>query len=158
MSWFRDLDRYAYIPDTAAEDSKLVAVGWLEKGQPYTTGEVRDDIVDKLLTLLVDPWQPAVSAGHHRCSFCRISGGPGGLNHLGQLVKMGNLNLFVPGAGCIYVAPSSIPHYIDAHEYWPPVEFCDAVLACPDMRTPEYLRAILANGGRGLVPPRKPRE
>jgi hypothetical protein len=157
MTWYADLDHYSrHFPDATREESKLVAVGWLAAGQPYATGELRDDVVAKLLTLLADPWQPVQSTSVHACPFCRITGGPKSFGYNGLTIHMGQANLFVPGVGQLYVVPSLIAHYIDAHGYWPPEEFCTAVLACPPTRTPEYLRAILANGGRGLVPPRKP--
>lgn len=57
-------------------------------------------------------------------------------------ISMGSTNLFVPGAAALYVAPSLILHYMDAHEYAPPAAFCQAVLQCPPMRSMAYLRAI----------------
>jgi hypothetical protein len=41
--------------------------------------------------------------------------------------------------------PSLAAHYILAHGYAPPQEFCDAVLRCPPMRSPAYFQAIVAN-------------
>jgi hypothetical protein len=45
-----------------------------------------------------------------------------------------------------YVAPSLVLHYVDAHEYLPPESFQRAVMACPPMRSMEYLRAISRHG------------
>lgn len=59
----------------------------------------------------------------------------------GQLAEMGTTNLWIPGDGCVYVAPSLVAHYIRAHRYAPPQEFVDAVLRCPDMHTEEYRKA-----------------
>jgi hypothetical protein len=39
-----------------------------------------------------------------------------------------------------------IAHYILTHHYAPPQEFCDAVLRCPPMGSPEYFEAIIKNG------------
>jgi hypothetical protein len=50
-------------------------------------------------------------------------------------VYFGASNLFIPGKGCAYVAPSMIAHYIDKHRYEPPPEFWRAVLDCP-IRSP----------------------
>ena len=44
-----------------------------------------------------------------------------------------------------------ITHYIAAHWYRPPDVFLEAVRACPPMRSMDYMKALLANGGRGLV-------
>ncbi len=43
----------------------------------------------------------------------------------------------------VYVAPSTIVHYIDAHGYAPPPAFCHAVFTCPPMRTMEYRHDLL---------------
>lgn len=59
--------------------------------------------------------------------------------------------------GCIYIAPSTVIHYIDAHHYCPPDEFQKAVVNCPEMRSMNYLKAILANGPKELVAFAKPR-
>jgi hypothetical protein len=58
---------------------------------------------------------------------------------------VGALNLFVPGDGFLYAAPSLIAHYILSHNYAPPAEFCDAVLRCPPMSSPEYFEAVAEN-------------
>jgi len=42
-------------------------------------------------------------------------------------------------------------HYINAHRYLPPNEFCEAVLSCPPTQTMEYKRRFLENGGREIL-------
>ena len=66
-------------------------------------------------------------------------------------VPMGNRNLCVPGAGFLYVAPSLILHYIDAHEYLPPEEFQKAILESPPVRSQDYSRAMKANAPKGFL-------
>ncbi|NNB86422.1 hypothetical protein HJC10_33875 [Corallococcus exiguus] len=46
----------------------------------------------------------------------------------------------------MFIAPTMIVHYIDAHEYVPPMEFQEAALKCPEMRSMAYLKAIRACG------------
>lgn len=58
--------------------------------------------------------------------------------------------MFIPGDGILYVAPSLILHYLDAHGYQAPVEFQSAVMNCPPMRSMNYLKAILKNGPKGI--------
>jgi hypothetical protein len=60
-------------------------------------------------------------------------------------------NLFVPAKGCVYVAPEMILHYVVAHGYSPSRVFQSAVLACPKVLSPVYLRAIIRNGPMVLV-------
>ena len=91
----------------------LIAVGWLEPGNSFATGKVSKKFLEQLVGLLRDPWQPVVTAGHHRCAFCRFTGER-------NMIVAGTDNLFIPARACVYVAPSLVAHYIDAHEYCPP--------------------------------------
>jgi hypothetical protein len=62
---------------------------------------------------------------------------------------VGCTNLFVPGDGVVYVAPSMIVHYLDAHRYQPPAAFLAAVDACPPMGSAAYHDALRTdNAGR----------
>jgi hypothetical protein len=135
---------------------KLLAVGWLEPGYDYQQGEVGEEFARKLVDLLVNPWQPAMAMGRHPCGFCRLSGGPASFR-FGNLassseVRMGVSNLWLPAEGFLFVAPSLILHYMDAHGYSPPDEFQAAVIACPPMRSMDYLKALLKNGPKELIP------
>jgi hypothetical protein len=130
MTWFADL----LVCSDIASDERFKAVGWLEYGKPYVTGEVSEAFFRKLLAPLHDPWRPPwVISGHHICDLCQFAG-----RQLRGYVSS-ELNsshaLFVPGASVIYVSPVNLAHYIDAHRYWPPDEFVSAVLACPPMRS-----------------------
>jgi hypothetical protein len=135
--------------------SQLIAVGWLEPGHDYQRGEVLPEFVRKLVDLLVDPWQPAVALGRHSCGFCRFTGGPTsicfGSVAVNTVVKIGVSNLWLPADGFLFVAPSLILHYMDSHGYSPPVAFQEAAIACPPMRSMEYLKAVLKNGPKGIV-------
>jgi hypothetical protein len=133
----------------------MVAVGWLEPSHEFPTGDVALEFVQKLAALLVNPWEPAFAMGKHPCGFCRFTGGPSILQ-IGELkwrkdVHIGAANLWLPADGYLFVAPSMILHYIDAHGYQPPAEFQAAVMACPEMRSMDYLKAIAKNGPAELV-------
>lgn len=133
--------------------ASLLAVGWLSSQAEYSRGPVDSDFLQKLLTLLVDPWEPARFRGYHDCEFCRYPG-PKTIHHWRDVgphqpigsgcveIRLGARNLFVPGGGVVYAAPSLIAHYLDAHEYCPPEEFCKAVLACPPMGSSDYEHAL----------------
>jgi hypothetical protein len=90
-------------------------------------------VLSKLAKLLRDTWEPCHCCGMHRCDLC-----------LGELSerKVGVNNLFIPGDGFLYVSPELILHYINDHQYSPPVEFCEAVLACPPMNSRAYLNVV----------------
>jgi hypothetical protein len=149
MAVFPDLGPINYFPVSDARS--LRAVGWLGRGQEFRLGEVSREFFTQLCRLLVSPWEPFATRGFHACSLCQFTDGPRQLQFAGMTVTMGCSNLFVPSDGCIYVAPSLIAHYVDAHHYSPPEEFVRHVLRCPETRTMEYKRLLLANGGRALL-------
>jgi hypothetical protein len=128
-----------YFGESAA--TTLAAVGWLQCGRPFAAGAVDAGVFAKLRELCTDPWQPSIAPGVHECDLCLYDGKPGARC------------LFIPGNGRLYVCPELIVHYMNAHGYAPPAEFCDAVLACPPMRSQRYFKELLANGGRTLVRP-----
>lgn len=134
--WFEDLA-------SLAGDERLVTVGWLARDRPYARGSVDPGVYSKLESLLVDPWQPALSAGFHGCELC-----------LYTPEKVGSRNLYVPGSSRAFVTPELILHYMNAHGYRPPDEFLEAVVACPPMRSQEYRRALARVGGLEIFRPR----
>lgn len=126
----------------------LTAIGWLDPVAPLDRGELEEPVFAALVALCVDPWQPAVHAGRHACPFCRFTGGPSQVAYRGTTVPIGANNVFVPGDGTVFVAPTMVLHSIDAHGYMPPLAFQQAVMTCPPMKSMGYLREIEA---RGLV-------
>jgi hypothetical protein len=128
----------------------LIAVGWLESGQPVPTGDVSPVVFERLFDLVVNPWLPGPSVmfmGWHNCDLCR--NGQRGLREVrlgSRSHHVGSGNLFVPTDARLYVAPSLILHYIDTHGYAPPREFQQAVLACPPIGSDEYTRACESFG------------
>jgi hypothetical protein len=92
---------------------------------------VEPAVYARLVELLKQPWEPAIAMGFHRCDLCLYDGPPG------------KRNLYVPAAGAVFVAPELVTHYMNAHGYRPPDEFCAAVLACPPMRSMTYFKALL---------------
>jgi hypothetical protein len=119
---------------------RMVTVGWLGRGHTYPVGEVPIAVYKKLAALLAVPGQPAASGAIQPCELCVY-----------EAERAGTMNLFVPGEQRVYVAPELILHYLNAHRYQPPEEFCAAVMACPRMGTPEYRQALLTAGGPGVL-------
>jgi hypothetical protein len=150
MTWYADLSPCDYFGAQFA--GHLKAVGWLARGQAFMTGEVSESIFEKLCQLLQQPWCPVFNPGVHYCELCRFTGGSGvGQFRSYRVSGVSGSSLFVPGNGFLYVAPVAIAHYIDAHCYRPPEEFCAAVVSCPEMRSVGYLKLVLANGGCGFT-------
>lgn len=132
--------------------SVLRAVGWLEEGKDYRRGKVEPRLVHKLALLLSEPWEHERSVDPHACSLCPFSGGPQEFRFARgagmPAVPLGNRNLYVPGGDVLYVVPSFVLHYVDAHGYAPPEAFAEALWACPPVRSREYAEAV-----RRLAPP-----
>jgi hypothetical protein len=139
MTYFPDLETISYFRDDAPW---LRGVGWLEAGQPYDKGSVSAEDVAALERLAVSTWQPVFAMGWHNCSLC----GRTDLDEpfvrpiQGQNKLLGADNMFVPSGDVMYVAPTLVLHYIDAHGYRPPEEFLRAVRTTDPTR-PDYQRA-----------------
>ena len=149
MTYFEDLSPCTYFGPFHAGAEKLKAVGWLASGHPFK--ERQNDLSEshfrKLLQLLRHPWEPGKFAGSYECEFCvKDVFGRSYVKRYGLVIYFGSSNLFVPGDDCIYVAPSMIAHYVEAHAYEPPAEFWEAVLSCPEMRSESYKKALMRNG------------
>ncbi len=141
MTYIPDMTPCTYFP--IARGESLLAVGWLEDTNEFPVGKVPTAFYRRLEQLVVDPWQPIVAVGLHQCSLCQSDG------------AYGNANIFVPSNGRILVAPALILHYINCHHYCPPEEFVQAVLVCPDTRSMDYKKKLLANGREFLKAVRK---
>ena len=80
--------------------------------------------------------------GFTECPFCTLDSH--GITYKDRKIVVGALNLFLPGDGLLYVMPALAAHYILAHGYAPPAEFCAAVLCCPPMRLLAYFEGAFA--------------
>ena len=137
MTYFADLESCTYFSDDPAP--ALRSVGWLEDGHAYTKGAVAPEDVRALERLAVGTWQPMYAAGWHNCSLCGKTDedDPYFRKIDGEEKLLGVDNIFVPSGDVMYVAPTLILHYIEAHGYKPPDEFLRAVRAT-DPSKPEY--------------------
>jgi hypothetical protein len=108
--------------------------GWLGAGAEYSRGAVPPEFMERLIRF-TRHWGESTRAlgwpyacGFHTCEFC------------GEFNASGNFG--VPSTSVLYVCPEMIVHYIAVHEYQPPPEFVDAVLAAPLPGTAAYKRAV----------------
>jgi len=125
MAYFEDLSPCTYFGNWS---DRLASVGWLVPEKDFVKGEVSKEFFEALFSMLRKPWQPFIAAGHEPCRFCRFTHGPAKLRYLDEEVSIGTNNLFVPDGEKVFVSPSMILHYIDSHQYQPPVEFQAAVV------------------------------
>ena len=138
MTWQADLEPCTYLTKTPTE--QLLAVGWLSSHKPYPTGRTPKEVYDRLIELARDPWSPSTSMGSHECDLCQFTG-----------EAFASANIFIPAGDCLFAAPALIVHYVNAHHYRPPDVFCDAVLACPAMRSREYRDALAKLGAASIL-------
>lgn len=155
MAHFEDLSDCQYLP--GSDGLGFLAVGWLQLGEDYEKGAVSEEFFEKLLNLLQNPWTPPIAVGGvHLCDLCKFSGGRARFDcHFGEtslrrynFSGVGDGFLFVPHGNDLFVSPSNIAHYIDAHQYCPPSRFQQAVLVCPEMQSSAFSRSLLCTPAR----------
>jgi hypothetical protein len=118
---------------------RLIAVGWLEYGKPYDTGDVNRNVIAKVRDLRPEFAQVVpLFRGLHSCSICERAGDGR------ALLEGSHVNLFIPHQGFVFVAPGRVDHYIEAHRYLPPESFMASLLKCPSPLSVEYREAMRA--------------
>jgi hypothetical protein len=130
-----------HIADLTDMEDGTVAIGWLDSGHPYRQGQVPPEFVVRLMEFAerwfdsVDALNWGVATGYHTCEFCGKA--------------MGSGTCGVPWFGRLFYVPEPIGHYVEKHQYAPPLESITAVLDCPVPGTPDYAKAVsrFAEGG-----------
>jgi len=126
MGYFADLTQYSYIQRTARECE--VNVGWLDDQHNFATGAAPEEVLSKIFELCRKPMN--LTRGRQSCVLCKersliCTGKRGGIE-----IGLGNGEIRVNGkSGKVYASPVMIYHYMEAHNYNPPQEFIEAVLA-----------------------------
>lgn len=139
-----DLER-AVQTDTnvKAAFTSAAKVGYLTKNEGFPQGEVSEVVIDCLVCLVRHPlvhW-----FGYHDCDLypCGLKQPRPELRYKGiRIPSRCSTDILVPDEATAYVAPALILHYILFHQYLPPTCFIEAVLACPDPSSAEYLDTI----------------
>jgi hypothetical protein len=128
---YLDLTPYEY--GREAPRPNVLNVGWLSIEHPFQKGEVSVDFLRTLQRLVTSPVN--LYRGSHLCEFCppppkELSAGGAVWVLKPPAGTTGNGEIRVPGLnGLVYVAPVLVAHYVEAHQYVPPAEFVDAVMA-----------------------------
>ena len=123
MTFYPDLSPYEY----DEHDQPMLNVGWLDRDQPFPTGEVDRETYTRLVRLAAA--DRAVTRGWHDCPFCdeRSPLPLPGANPESE-VLLGHSEIWVESDdGTIYAAPTLVCHYVAAHGYLPPEAFLNAV-------------------------------
>ncbi len=127
---FNDLSLYKY--DLSKTLSDVYNIGWLERDIKFQKGIVDNEILNKLAIIIRERMVHAMR-GIHPCQFCEpydpmktfTISTPKGPTLLGMS------EIWLPDycSSKIYAAPSLIHHYIDKHNYLPPIEFIKSIEA-----------------------------
>lgn len=109
--YFRDL----FEEQIPRANSIFVKVGWLDKDKPYTQGECPKKFIDKLKKIKLTMH----TRGWNDCPFCENA--KSSAEYYIPILPTKNRKG--------YHSPEMIIHYITEHNYLPPQEFIDAVMA-----------------------------
>ena len=104
--------------------SPTLNVGWLDPSHKYSKGTVSSEFISALRTLCKNP--TCCKKGFHTCGFC---GANPRVESNGKPMMLGSAEIEVVGEDAIYRAPALVLHYVEEHQYLPPQEFIEAVLA-----------------------------
>jgi hypothetical protein len=128
MTYFKDGSPYGYLPEFI---DGSVNVGWLDAAEPYTTGDVPAELVERLVELCRNSVNR--TRGWHYCNLC-----PKPTESFPQPITVkspagdfpvGFGEIRVQGKdGVRYAAPDLIAHYVVEHHYRPPEQFVHTVL------------------------------
>jgi hypothetical protein len=147
--WYEDLAKFDFFGEKISkllvgeENAEiLIAVGWLENGKHYTTGDTPKSVCEKLYEFSKTRELYFAFLGRHECDLCDVYGNPNNLNFIDDF---GSKTIFIAFKNKVYIFPDLIIHYINAHSYLPPEEFIEAVLASTPQETIEYFRKIREN-------------
>jgi hypothetical protein len=122
-----DLSTFAYI----TEGENVRAIGWLDGPRSYRAGSVPEPVLATLARHIAGAYVCFGFLGGHHCSLCTCEDPPFGVH-----------NLLIPTREFLYVAPELILHYIKHHDYRPPDEFLEAVMACPRQQSRAYFELL----------------
>ncbi|MGW1062218.1 DUF7919 family protein [Micromonospora rubida] len=133
--YYADLSAYEY-DSLAGSCSMVLNVGWLDISEPFTSGTVPVEFLQRLSLLVKSPIN--LTRGSHPCTFCLAElrsnsrdemDGKLVIQTLRSLGGLGNGEIVVVDENDVcHVAPMLISHYVERHGYQPPSEFVDAVL------------------------------
>lgn len=144
MTYFADLTPYRYAARYYGAGDPL-NVGWLDGTRSFSKGPVSAEFLDGL-------WQicrvhVAVSRGAHDCELCEHAVTPQLVERGEEKNQLGASEIRVFGKRkTLFAAPSSIYHYVVAHEYRPPAVFIEAVLAGPRPPSSRYMKRLATLG------------
>jgi len=145
MTYFKDLSPYAYMEDHGTLNLPTLNIGWLSNREPFQKGRSARGFKDKLLRFCSDEFVVLIARGFHTCEFCGLKEQwykerQGKYGEKASWASIGDGEIRVLGKSAVYAAPTLIYHYVLEHQYKPPREFIEAILAGePDSKEQQEL-------------------
>ncbi|MBA2808657.1 hypothetical protein E0500_014935 [Streptomyces sp. KM273126] len=131
MTHYEDLSPYEYVSDSVPDGVTAVNVGWLEAGREFPRGNVPEEFIETLSSVVKCDRQMKMR-GWHRCRIPHINNEeryPVTAEIDGQKISLGGAEVrFISTSGEWMIAPDLILHYVTDHSYRPPAEFIEAVI------------------------------
>jgi hypothetical protein len=136
MSYFEFRQDMSECNFSSDQDISVLNVGWLSSSVSYTTGNIYDDFIKKLRRLVVNsessPFKPIVwrSRGQDSCPLCLLRDFVLEDNENTEI--LGSSEFFIPcysKKNSYFISPSLIYHFIADHNYLPPEQFINSVMA-----------------------------
>ncbi len=134
MTYYPDLSPYEYGPDSIGACN----VGWLDENYPFPTGPTSTAFHERLLAHCRFEFTVNHCFGIHECQFCSSPEPRVKVPWGDEQIFLGNGEIRVIGTEVVYAAPTLIYHYVVDHDYQPPEEFVEAVLAGPGPGSDEH--------------------
>lgn len=135
--YHEDLTKYRYSINYPRHE--VLNVGWLDAGHEFPTGE-EPGLYEKLLPYCAHIIEPTL--GHFPCPFC----GEYVLNKQwgSRSFSLGHSEIRVLIENVWYASPTMILHYVERHNYRPPMDFIRACFHGTDPTSQEYSDALYA--------------
>ena len=118
MAFFKDMTPYTY-HHPEEEQANTLNVGWLESGCPFPIGATSESFHQALAMICRNRMNRM--RGFQSCGFCKSES------------HRSSAEIRVAIRDRVFAAPELIHHYVVAHNYLPPDEFIEAVLAAADV-------------------------
>lgn len=135
-----DLDPYRGCEADENVGLDPLAVGWLQRNQPYSTGTIPEPFPEALLAFCFPEHTVCATRATRSCPLCGERVAP--ITRDGHTTQPGTAEIRVLGEDDIFAAPDLIHHYVTIHGYQPPEVFIEAVLNGPPPGSPEH-RALI---------------
>lgn len=135
MTYFKDLTPYEYFARHEPIFPKPLNVGWLSNQMPFETGQTPQEFKDKLLKFCSDNFVVHIARGFHVCELCNLSSDQWMIKQRDRYgekfhwASIGDGEIRVLRGSAVYAAPTLVYHYVVQHQYRPPDEFIEAILA-----------------------------